>query len=250
MDKIDQSILDPSAVQKKVIPNGVNQAIFKPGDRVNARRGLALPEDAIVLLFSAYGIINSRWKDYQLMRKAIEVIGSRIKDKKIIFIALGQEAPDEVNQNTEIKFIPFVSQPEEVARFYQAADIYLHGAKAETFPNSILEALACAIPVVATAVGGIPEQIKGWKEFESPDSNLNRFALEDATGVLIRAGNAELFANAIVMLIGDDAKRNKIGENAAKDAKNRFSLQKQSDAFLEWYREIITAGLMNSKKIG
>ena len=43
--------------------------------------------------------------------------------------------------------------------YYQAADIYIHAAKADTFPNVVLEALACGLPVVATAVGGIPEQI-------------------------------------------------------------------------------------------
>ena len=52
---------------------------------------------------------------------------------------------------------------ETVAPYYQAADVYLHAAKADNFPRAVLEALCCGTPVVATAVGGIPEQVKGLK---------------------------------------------------------------------------------------
>src|SRR5690606_33473914 len=60
---------------------------------------------------------------------------------------------------TSIRFVGYQSEPRIVACFYQAADLYLHAAKADTFPTTILEALACGLPVVATAVGGIPEQV-------------------------------------------------------------------------------------------
>jgi glycosyltransferase involved in cell wall biosynthesis len=49
---------------------------------------------------------------------------------------------------------------ESVARYYQAADLYVHAAPADTFPNTVLEALACGTPVVATAIAGIPEQVE------------------------------------------------------------------------------------------
>ena len=249
MDKVELSILSPSCIQKQVIPNGVDQDIFRPGNRTSARKQLGLNEDEIVLMFSAHGIVNSRWKDYQLMKKAVEITGINHVNRKIVFLAVGQNAPGEVVNNTEIRFVPFVSSPEDVALYYQASDIYLHAAKAETFPNSVLEALSCGIPVIATAVGGIPEQVRGWNKFESPDSRWNTYGRDEATGILVEPGNPELFAKALSLLILDDINRVKIGDNAKRDAQNRFPVQKQIAGYLDWYRDVIKENLVNRKKL-
>jgi len=47
----------------------------------------------------------------------------------------------------------------ELSHFYSAADIFVHMSEREGMPNVVLEAIACGTPVVATAVGGIPEII-------------------------------------------------------------------------------------------
>ena len=108
-----------------------------------------------------------------------------------------------------------------VARFYQAANIYLHAAKADTFPNVVLEALACGTPVVATAVGGIPEQVK-----------------DGVTGFLVASGDAEAMAKHIMMLFTDDALRRQFSLNAAHDGRKRFDLNRQVNAYVEWYHAI------------
>src|SRR5207302_2872341 len=74
---------------------------------------------------------------------------------------------------------------------HDALPIYLHAARADTFPNTVLEALACATPVVATAVGGIPEQVKGLEvaEGQSQTAKLNRYSRSEATGILVPAGD-------------------------------------------------------------
>ena len=48
----------------------------------------------------------------------------------------------------------------ELALYEKAANIYIHASRANTFPTSVLETMACGTPVIATAVGGIPEQIQ------------------------------------------------------------------------------------------
>jgi len=75
-------------------------------------------------------------------------------------VTIPSPATERIGQ-AEVKFVPYQSSPEDVAKYYQIADVYVHAARADTFPNTVLEALACGAPVVATAVGGIPEQIKG-----------------------------------------------------------------------------------------
>ena len=125
--------------------------------------------------------------------------------------------------------------------YYQAVDVYVHAARADTFPNTVLEALACGKPVVATAVGGIPEQVKGLENADRRPriAGLNRCGANEATGILVPAGDAKGMAVAIERLLNDDSLRGRMGENAAKDAQERFDLQRQADDFLSWYEQIL-----------
>ncbi|HQD27582.1 MAG TPA: glycosyltransferase, partial [Methanoculleus thermophilus] len=74
MDKVDQSILKPGIVASRVIPNGVDQKVFHPADRTEARRELGLPPNAKILLFAANGIRRNIWKDYKTLQSALAEI--------------------------------------------------------------------------------------------------------------------------------------------------------------------------------
>lgn len=87
------------------------------------------------------------------MRAAIALVAERCTGQKILFIAVGENAPPEQIGKAEILFVPYQKDSKVVAAYYQVADIYLHAAKADTFPTTILKALACGTPVVATSVG-------------------------------------------------------------------------------------------------
>jgi len=54
--------------------------------------------------------------------------------------------------------------PEDMAKLYQRADIMLNASRVDNTPNSIIEALACATPVVSTNAGGIPKLVKHQKD--------------------------------------------------------------------------------------
>lgn len=237
MDKVNESILMEAESERKVVFNGVNHDVFLPGDKLKARKKLGLESDAFILLFSANGIKKSRWKDFQLMRRAVEIVGDRGGLGKVIFLALGETAPSEYLGSVEIRFMPYRSQPEEVAEFYRASDLYLHGAKADTFPNAVLEALSCGLPTIATAVGGIPEQVKGFAPFGLP--LLNRFDLIEATGILVPAGDSDSFAKAIEFLAKNEVFRDSMSTNAVRDARLRFSMDRQVDFYLDWYQQAI-----------
>ncbi|MEM3647385.1 MAG: glycosyltransferase [Thermofilum sp.] len=86
--------------------------------------------------------------------------------------------------------------------------------------DTVLEALACGTTVVATAVGGIPEQVKSL-EHRARSKEHKVWGLEEATGILVQKGDAERMAEAIVALMADDALRRRLGHNAAEDAKRR-----------------------------
>lgn len=223
MRKVEQSILAPAIVEARVIPHGVDLSLFHPADKKSVRNRLSIPQDAKVLLFTANGIRRNIWKDYQTMRAAVALVAERLQEQEVLFIALGEDAPSERIGQAEVCFIPYQKDPEAVARYYQAADVYVHAARADTFPNTILEALACGTPVVATAVGGIPEQIE-----------------DGVTGFLTPMGNSEMMADRIVRLLTDHDLRRRMGAQAAEIAQRQFDLNRQADEYLAWYQEILT----------
>jgi glycosyltransferase involved in cell wall biosynthesis len=238
MDKVEQSILAPAIMEARVIPNGVDLTTFHPGDRREARAMLGIPQDAKVLLFVGNATRSNPWRDYATLEAAVERVAQRLSDERVILVCLGEKRKPERIGRAEVQFIGYQKDPATVARFYQAADIYLHASKADTFPNTVLEALACGTPVVATAVGGIPEQVKSlWQEAWSGEHPT--YGPEEATGALALPGDSEMMARNIAALLTNEALRSQLGRNAVRDARQRFDLNRQVEAYLGWYEELM-----------
>ncbi len=189
MGMVERSVLAPAAVRRRVIPNGVDLDLFAPAERAE-RTGPPL------LVFAAQGGPGNRFKDYPTLQAALERL-----ERPVEVVALGD---------------PPVS-PEEVAGWLRKADLYVHPSRADTFPSGVLEALACGTPVVASRVGGIPEQ------------------LTEETGVLVEPGDPAWLARAIESLLADPERRERMGRAAAADARARFSLGHQLDGYLRLY---------------
>ena len=241
MDKVKQSILEAAIVEARVIPNGVDLTVFHNGDQNAARAALGIPQNAKVVLFAAAGIRQNVYKDFNTIRTALSLLGAAATREPVVFLAVGEEGPKERLNGVELRYVGYFDDPELIARYYQAADVYLHAARADTFPNSVIEALACGTPVLATAVGGIPEQVKALEIPERRGAEFwKSFKLEQATGILVRPGDAEAMAAAIETTLNDEALRHRLGSNAAVDARQRFDLNKQVDAYLLWYRQMLS----------
>jgi glycosyltransferase involved in cell wall biosynthesis len=183
----------------------------------------------------ANGFRGNGTKSLGMLKSALSRISVRSHNTKLLLIALGETGVAEAVGQAEIRFVPYQDVPEHVARYYQAADLYVHAAKVDTFPNTILEALASGTPVVATAVGGIPEQVKGLKIENHP---TNRYDLNEATGCLVPPNNPAAFADCVERLLEDETLRKHLGHNAADDARQRFDLNRQVEEYLQWYGEI------------
>src|ERR1041384_8333934 len=117
--------------ESRIIPYGIDTSIFRPGDKLAARAALGLPEKSHIVLFAAHRIRTNIWKDYETMRAAIGLVASQLKEQPLTFVALGEDGPKEQFGTAEIRFFPFRSNVSDVARFYQAADVYLHGRSEE-----------------------------------------------------------------------------------------------------------------------
>jgi glycosyltransferase involved in cell wall biosynthesis len=229
MDRAERSLLAGLRGERRVIPNGVDLSVFRPGDSGAARSGLGLPEDAHVLAFVASDPRSNPYKDMDLLRRAMRRLGASERVDRTILLALGGDGPTERLGSVELRYVPFTPDPEAVAQLHRAADVYLHAARAETFPLAILEALACGTPVVATGVGGIPEQVRDLGDGQQTA------AAEGPTGVLVPAGDPDALADAASMLLSNRSLREELGQAAAADARERFDLQRQVDAYIHWF---------------
>jgi len=241
LDRAERSILLPAIADARVIPNGVDLSVFGPANRRKARRALDLPADSRVLLFVSDGIRRSIWRDWESLRAAAASVANRLKGARPLLLGLGEEGPTEHLDSIDIRYVGYQEDPVIVAKYFQAADVYVHPARTDTFPTSVLQALACGTPVIATEVGGIPEQVRPLVR-QAATGSPQSGATGGATGILVPPGDSAALADALECVLADEDLRAELGANAANDARRRFGLDRQVDEMIDWYREILGRG--------
>ena len=239
MDRALRSLLAPAIVEHKVIPNGVDTQLFVPGDQQSARAALNLPAEKVILLTVGNGIRTNVWKDYRTLRKALEILGEKPYARSIAVIALGEPAAKEHIGGLSIEFRPFSTDEQTVVQYYQAADMYVHSAIVESFGNTLLEARACGLPVVATAVGGVPEHVVSMRDDWLTGDEGVIVNSNEASGLLVRPGDAIALAGALDFGLNNVAVMNALGKNGRRIVVEHYSLAKHAAAFLTWYAEIV-----------
>ena len=137
-----------------VLRNGVNLELFRPLDRDAARRQTDV--DGRTLL-SVGNLVTEKGHDI-----VIRALGQLRDDARLVVIGQGpererlQELARVLRLQDRVRWVEHVSQ-EVLAQYYCAADLTVLASHREGMPNVVLESLACGTPVVASAVGGIPE---------------------------------------------------------------------------------------------
>jgi glycosyltransferase involved in cell wall biosynthesis len=239
MEKAEASILSPATVERRVIATGVDLEDFRPGDQAKARDALGVPREAAVVTFVAVEMRSSPYKDYPTLRAAVRAAARQLR-RPLVLLAVGQDGPVEREDNLEIRFVPYTPDTKRLALHYQAADVYAHAARAETFPVSVLEALACGRGVIASGVGGIVEQVNGLRRDGDKAAQWNSHPADTATGILVPPEDPEAMASAIVGMLqsGNGSLARRLGENARRDAETRFDRRREADEYIDWYRRI------------
>ena len=203
-----------SAVEYRVIPNGIDTGVFCPGDRRQARERLGLPQDVPLLMFAS-AAAKTVFKDQATLCEAVRQVASA--NPSVHFLCVGADIGLKL---PAMHRFPYVSSPSRMADCYRAADLFLHTARAEAFGKTVTEAMACGTPAVASAVGGLAEQI-----------------LPGETGYLAHS-REEHWTHVLNYLALPDEERLKMGRLAARRGA-QFSLERQTNAFLAWYQEIL-----------
>ncbi|MCZ6792118.1 MAG: glycosyltransferase [Planctomycetota bacterium] len=150
--------------QVEVLPMGVapvfGTPVFEGNGRLAARRSLGLG-DFLELLFVGDLIVEKGLRDLLAALRILWRDGVRARLHVAGDGPLSRElrgAPDGSLPAEALHLLGRVS-PEELARWYRGVDLYVHPSHAEGTPLAVMEALASALPVVATEVGGVPDLV-------------------------------------------------------------------------------------------
>lgn len=137
------------------INNCIPADLFHPGDMQAARRSLGLPGDKRLLLFCSQKVTDER-KGIRYLCEALQLLGST-EDLHLVIVGRGAEQIP-LPQGTSVTRMGSVGE-QQMARIYQAVDVFLTPSLQDNLPNTIAEAMSCGTPCVGFDVGGIPEMI-------------------------------------------------------------------------------------------
>lgn len=143
------------------IPNPIDVQLFSPGDKRAARIQLSLPTDKLIVLFVAYKATDKN-KGIDYLIEAMRLLrehNPQLTDR-IALVTVGREA-NLLRDRFACESYPFeyVGSEQEMLQFYRAADLLAMPTLMDNLPNTVVEAMACGLPCVASRVGGLPQMI-------------------------------------------------------------------------------------------
>lgn len=164
------------------LPNPINTAVFvplKPTERLAFRQRLGISERAVLVLFAAVKVQDTR-KGFHLLGQALEHLKKTRPDVPVELLVMGQSQPEALAALPyPVHALGMIRETAALAEVYGAADLHVIPSLEENLPNTVMESLACGTPVVGFRVGGIPEMV---------DHGENGFIVEQQTGRALADG--------------------------------------------------------------
>ena len=230
----------------KIVANSRAAADRLLGERVPARKIAVVPNgldarayirrDHRARLRTVVVVANLRAeKGHDVLIDAAPDVIRQFPDARFEFVGAGPEL-DRLRERAEAAgvahAISFLGHREDVSARLDAADIFVLPSRSDAFPNAVLEAMAAAMPIVASAVGGICELI---------DDGRN--------GLLVPADAPAAIADRICRLMHDPRSAAALGAAARADAEGAYSFDRMVAGFERTYlEELARRGLVASNQ--
>jgi len=210
----------------RVIPNGIDTDRFRPSDecRAEVRRQLGVESNAPLCGIVAALRVE---KNHLLFLEAAEIVHRSLPQAHFVIVGEGPERnrlEEATRQKGLVDHVHFLGSRHDVPRLLSAMDVFSLTSRSEANPVSILEAMACGLPVVATRVGSVPETV-------SPG----------ATGFLVEPNQASALASGWLKLMRNSCWARKMGEQGRRRVVDHWSIVRMVDGYEglieEVYRE-------------
>jgi glycosyltransferase involved in cell wall biosynthesis len=169
-------------------------------------------------------------KDLDLLLDAAAELSRLVPDVRVVVVGDGPEAPRlraEAAARGLEQVVFFTGELRPAWPALEAFDVYLLTSRSEGLPVSVLEAMACGLPVVGTRVGGVPEAVE-----------------EGVSGFLVsrqssREQTAAALAERLARLLGDDELRRRMGAAGARRVAREFSARVTARRMLRVYERCV-----------
>jgi L-malate glycosyltransferase len=157
--------------------------------------------------------------------EAAQIVGRSVPDARFIIAGEGElrsALERQIKERRLEKHVVLLGFRPDVLSLHKAFDIFVMSSVTEGLGTSLLDAMACGKPIVATAAGGIPEVVR-----------------DRETGFLVQPRDHHAMARAIVTLLGDPALRHRMGEAGRTFVCERFSAERMVRDTLGVYDKVV-----------
>jgi glycosyltransferase involved in cell wall biosynthesis len=205
----------------RVVHNGKDIEHYRPHPELRKpmRAELGLPDDAFVVSF--HGVLGPR-KNVELLVRAVAELPPSLGVYGLI-VGSGPSEPELRRLAGELNAsIVFVGIRTDIPEVLSAADVGVHLSTAEGFSNSVLESMACGLPMIVSDATSHPEQVG-----------------DGLHGLLVPAGRWEGVAAAIRRLVSGPEDRARMGEAARRRVRDAFSRERMVEGYDEVMRETL-----------
>jgi len=202
----------------EVVYNGIELGRRpQPADRAAARSALQLPDDAFVI--GSVGRLDPV-KNLGALCEALSLLGARCPTARAVVVGEGPERQALIDRAHALgigNVVHFTGHRSDVRALMAAFDVYVNCSTYEGVSLTILEAMATALPVIATAVGGNPEVV-----------------VDQETGLLVDERPRSL-ATAIATLASNPAQRQTMGDAGRWRVKRHFTIERMVNDYAAAY---------------
>ena len=204
------------------IANPIDTQIFSPVNKQIAKQNLGLAPNKQIILFVAANISDKR-KGFELLAESLNLLAQQYDKTKIALLIMGK-ADEEILKKLpfQVHYLGNLNKIEEIVQAYSAADVFAMPSLEDNLPNTIMESLACATPVVAFKVGGIPEMI-----------------IHQQTGYLADNQDVINLKNGLLWLLNYENKE-KLNQAARQFVLDHYHFELINSAYTTIYQQAIT----------
>ena len=198
----------------EVIANSIETDVFKPHNKVEARKILGLPLDRNIIGYVPS--FSSEVKGYREVTQAFEILNKRDDVEKPMVMLVGNKTPADDTICLDKISLGYINDNEKLALAYAASDVTVVPSLEETFSNTTAESIACGTPVVGFKTGAIPDLAK-----------------DGITGYSYEIGNVEGLAFGLNEILKDEPKVKKCRDFAEKTLEFSLQAKKYEKLFCE-----------------
>ncbi|MDB5018671.1 MAG: cotSA 1 [Mucilaginibacter sp.] len=206
----------------ETIPNPIDTEIFSAKDKTAARLKWKIDPESKIILFGAANIMDRRKGINYLVAALTDLKNNYASPGNIEIVIFGK------NKSFDVNLLPFkvyeldvITAQSDLAEVYSLANVFVSPAIEDNLPNTIMDALACATPVVAFDTGGIPDMVEHLQN-----------------GYLAEFKSASDFAAGIHYILNSD-RQNELKKNARNKVLNTFTNEIVAEKYMAVYQSIL-----------